>query len=698
MKKILIIAFAAAIIMVMFTACSAYSVELDEQLIVNGGFENSNADWTLINDSSAPVTPNFITVQEGSDEFNSDFGFKYITITASSSGSYCYYTQPVKLEKNAIYKLSVNIRINSTINTSSTTGAFFGLAEAAAARSSSTETTSGWTTKTIYFRNNDYDIVNVRLGLGTETSKATSGSVSFDNISLSKATPPTDTYIATIGNSNSGNYSTSKEGTLFTVLIAVLTAVMLYAMYVILRRLMAAKDKISESGAVSGGNFFTSPAFLLAVVLLAAFGLRLLMVNVMYGFGPFINDMSTTAYGLQSSNPMEYYFNNNPSYAPGTLYILWIFGLLANQFNLLSGSSGLAIFLKIPAIIADLVAVFIIFNYASARYDAKRGAVFAAMYAILPTIFIASSVWSSYSSIGALFLLLTFLSILDKKHIKMTVFYSLAVLFMAEALIVLPLLLTYCVYIYIKDIESRNILPICMTVSIIATYLICLPFTWNYFVAGQPFIVLQRYVSMFTQSKLFSDNVFNIYGLTTMNGNTANTAGIVMGALLSAGAMIYSIAAYIKCRNRLDMMLLASFVFVFIYMFSVRMSIWFIMPALLLMLVYSIFANDNRVLLSFMGFSTLTALNSAYILHVGGYVKGGFNTIANVIINGNDPVLIVFSVIAVLLTLYFTYVVTLICFKNSKQDIPKMDKCYFKYIKEILVKEKKTEETSDNPQ
>ncbi len=696
MKKILISAFAAVLLVVLLTACSTFTVDYDQQLISNGGFENSNTGWTLINDSTNPITPSFITVQEGSDEYNSDFGFKYITITASSSGSYCYYTQPIKIEKNAVYKISVSMRVNSTVSAASTNAAFFGLAEASSARGSYTETTSGWVTRTIYFRNTSYDTVNIRLGLGTETSKVTSGSVSFDNITLTKVTPPAEVYIATIGESVNSNYSISTEGTVFAVLIGVLTPLMCYALYTVLRRLMAAKTKINEGGAVKGENFLTSPAFMLAVVLLLAFGIRLLMVNVMYGFGPYINNMGTTAHEIATVGPVQFYFDNNPPYAPGTLYVLWILGLLAKPLNLLTGSSGLAIFLKIPAIIADLIAVFYIFNYASARYDAKRGAIFAGLYAVLPTVFIASSVWGVYTSIGSLFLMIAFLAILDKKYINMTIFYSFAVLFMAEALVLLPLLLTYCAYIYIKDISTRNILPICMTASIIGTYLITLPFAINFFAIGSPFIVLQRYVSMFTISSLFSTNVFNIYGLTTLNGLTANTAGVVMGALLSAAAMLYSVAAYIRCRNRLDMILLASFVFVFIYMFSVRMTIWVIAPALLLMFVYAILANENRVLLSFFGFSSLTALNSAYVLHVGGYVKGGFNTIANIVLNGNDPVLIVFSVIAVLLTLYFTYVVTSICFLDKKCDIPKIDKCYFRYVKELLVKEKA--DTTEKPQ
>jgi Gpi18-like mannosyltransferase len=694
MKKILLTLIAAIMLICVFTACSSYSVDYDVQLISNGGFENSSNGWTLINDSASPVTPVVKSVAAGSDEDNQSFGSFFINITASSGGTYCYYTQPVKLERNAVYKLSVNMRVNSTITSSSTTGAFFGLAAAAAVRTSMTATTSGWVTKELYFRNTTYDTVNVRLGLGTETSTVSAGGVSFDNISLTKVTPPVETYIATIGETTTGNYSISKEGTVFTVLIGVLTPILCYALYTVLRRLMSVKNSVSASGAVKGGNFFTSPTFLLAIALLLAFGLRLLMVSVIYGYGPSVNDLGTTAASLAESGPVKYYFDNNSAYTPGVLYILWIMGLIAKPLGLLTGSSGLAIFMKIPAIIADLIAVFYIFNYASARYDTKRGAVFAALYAVLPTIFIASSVWSSYSSIGGLFLLLTFLAVLDKKHIKMTVFYSLAVLFMAEALLLLPLLLAYCIYIYIKDIGSRNVLPICMTASIIVTYLICLPFTWNFYVTGAPFIVLTRYIEMFTLNGLFSLNVFNFYGMITLNGAALNTAGKVLGALLSAAAMLFSAIAYYKCRNRLDMMLLASFVLVFMYMFGIRMSVWFIAPALLLMLFYSIMANENRVLLCFMGYSSLIALNSAYVLHAGGYIKGGFNTIANFVLGGSDPVLIIFSVLAVLLSFYFIYVTTMICFKDTKCDIPKLDKNYFSYIKELFSKKaQKAEET-----
>ena len=47
----------------------------------------------------------------------------------------------------------------------------------------------------------------------------------------------------------------------------------------------------------------------------------------------------------------------------GSLYVLWVMGLLASPLKLVMGGMGFAIFVKIPAVLADLVVVFLIYYY-----------------------------------------------------------------------------------------------------------------------------------------------------------------------------------------------------------------------------------------------------------------------------------------------------------------------------------------------
>ena len=245
---------------------------------------------------------------------------------------------------------------------------------------------------------------------------------------------------------------------------------------------------------------------------------------------------------------------------------------MAKSFGIMTGTTGMAIFLKIPSIVADLVIVFVLYQFASKKVGNVKAFIVATIYALVPAIFIASSVYGSYLSIGILFLMLALINAREKKIIKLTVYYTLSVFFMAESLWVLPLLIAYAVVVYIKDADKRIVIPVSATVSFVASYLLTLPLSFNFFAGGKPFIVLERYCTIFSVNKLFTDGAFNVYAMCGQSGLEVNTAGIVMSAILSALGMLYCIAIYVKTRDRQQLVLLAGYTILLVFTFAVRID------------------------------------------------------------------------------------------------------------------------------
>lgn len=694
-KKILCIVLACIICLLCFVGCNSQSVEYGEELVLNGNLENGTLGWTYITNEDYKVdsvqvelAPDSVDYQKESDLH----GMKYFRISSTAVGSYGYYSQAVKVEKNATYLLSVDVKIGEEIETSSSLGAFVGVAESPIVSVSRKETTSGWTTIQVCFNNYSFDTVNVRFGVGTDASEVTDGEAYFDNISLKKIHEEDAVGLVAINLGTKGmsgfdsRYLTTGEGIAFTVILVVLGSALVYFGYVLYRRLKAREitlENVEPQAQSKAKAFFTAPITLVIFSIIIAFIVRLVLVITLYGYGIRLNEISIAAEKMASDGIISYYYSGSNYYAPGVMYLLWVLGLLAKPLGLVSGSQGMAIFLKIPAIIADLIIVLILYYVALKKTSSIRAFIISLFYALVPFAFLASSVYASYISIGVLFLLLAFISARDRKIPQLTIYYTLSVFFMAEALWLLPILITYAIVVYIKNPETRNVIPISASVSIVASYLLTLPLTWNFFVTGRPFIVLERYFSMFSQNNLFVDGAFNIYGLCNVSGSVVNKAGIVMSAILAAIAMLYTIALYIKCRDRQKLILLAGYTMLAIYMFTVRMTIFVVIPALMLLFLYGIYSGERRVVTCTLSLSMIVSLSSCYELMISKYVPGGVNA-QQIYISGNDPVMIIFSLIAVLITLFLGYVVFDIAVKEREQKVKAIDQPYFEYLSSRL--------------
>ena len=96
------------------------------------------------------------------------------------------------------------------------------------------------------------------------------------------------------------------------------------------------------------------------------------------------------------------------AYPPTYLYILWIFGLLQNHSDFL---------LKLPANLADLAAGYLVYLIIKKRQGEKPGRLGFLLYVFNPAIWFNSAVFGQLDGIGALFGLLAFYFLWERKNL-----------------------------------------------------------------------------------------------------------------------------------------------------------------------------------------------------------------------------------------------------------------------------------------
>ena len=688
MKKIALIIVLLLVAVLCLNACDqAVTRDFNEEILVNGTFEENNTDgWTLVASSSDTTSPEIKTLNASHDNV-AIVGTHYLSIKGSK---YNGYTQAVSLEKGQYYYLSAKVRVPSALTTEEDiAGAFVAIDSdyslaSAAVKSKNAE----WTTIGVYFNSDTRTSAVVRFGVGTEQYTA-SGTAEFDSISLVKveSVPANVTaYNLSVAESEYAfdkDYRIDKEGRLFLILTSVLGALVLYAAYVGLRRLMSKKSAfLSPDADATPVSFFKSSAFFLIIVELVAFAVRLILINFVYG-GSTLGGLVTEATRLTDLGASKYYFENTVLTPIGSLYLLWMMGALASPLKLVAGGMGFSIFLKIPAVLADLVIVFLIYYLANRKYSQYVSAIIAGVYAVVPTFFFLSAGWGAYASIGILFVLLSLMSFLDKNYVMGIVYFAIALLFSTEVMLLLPLLLVYLIYVFFKSDDYKMGISIALTASVIGLYLISIPFILSHFTDGHPFIVVKRYCDAFLAHTGFTENAFTVYGLFGLGAAEANTASYVFNGILVGLMMLYVVLLFFKSKSRLDLILLSAFVFVFTFVMTSAVDTLLIYFSLALLLVYGALVNDRRVLKLFGGLTLTTLLNTAYAMMIGGYFGVGTNS-ALVLMTASDPVLIVFSAVNFLFLAYFAYITASICIKEEVKGVKAIEGNYFLYVWSLI--------------
>lgn len=676
MKKFTLIVLIAVFCIAFLFGCNP-STQIN---ILNGDFESADAStnkptgWEIVQspDSEASITFTLTSEENlvGSDQYKPELGNQQLKVQIQSHDAYAYVFQNITVKTGQLYKLEGWMHVSSSASSDKTKyiGARIGFKEDSNFLSIHSTSATSWQKYTVYFKSNELKTLTLVAGIGEEGLESRGVTAYFDNISVTEVDESTLTSeeltsIVNIRDSsmlgNSTNSSNLNVALIFLVVLAILSIC-----YILVKYTMKFKNEIivNEMNVSSVKKILLSDSMLVCYLLIAAFIIRLVTSLLYVGNSEGINLLVQVASGSASGSPFNYYYSGEyletgTIVSPLYLYVLWALGGIAQASGIEYGSIGFTMLIKLPAIIFDLATVALIFVIAS-RYRNKFTAfAFASIYAFLPTFIFTSTVWGTMESITAFFIALTLICILDKKYLGVVTSSLLGMLFDARFILVIPVVLFYLVYVMVKNKNQRILIPIYLVISLIVFYLAVLPYSYQAIVDEKKyFYIYTIYENLINLNKVFVNDAFNVYAMFAQNNVEFSVFANVLTYIIVCVILLLIAFVFLKSKNRLNLLLLTSFMYIFTAVFGVRMTPEFVLLGLLPLYIYVIITGNKKLFGVFAGYAALNYLNIAELLNISGYMSNNVNTDL-VSFPRLNAVLITFSVFTVLLTAYMVFVV-----------------------------------------
>lgn len=587
-----------------------------EELLYNGDFSvySESADlpagWELSAYYSDADSVLATTVQL-------DGGGSAVSITnlAANDARVC---QTAALKPDTCYRLSAEIR---TTDVEYGTGATLSIdnysIDGTYCYSENLFGTEDWRTVSLYFRTGEeQQSVNVALRLGGYGTTAT-GTAEYRSVSLYECSS-TDAAIVNLATengtvSNAGGAEQAEEsaaadanGKLYLALAATLACALAFVWYYRKRLRSGCETPVQPE----------RPVFALTIILLLAFVLRIVLSIIFYGHPTDLNCFM--AWGNMVAQDGTYTFYTSGAftdYPPGYMYICGALSWLCSALGIGYGSNGMALVFKMPATIADLVSIWLIYRLARKNgVKETLSLALAGLFAFCPALMFVSGAWGQIDSLLALLMLLVMLLFQDGKRILAGALYGLAILVKPQALMLGPLLaVAFVAEIFIqKEGRLRRALETAAAViaALLALFLLSFPFQGT-----QPWYwLIRKYATTASSYHYMSIEAFNLGSLLGGNWKTADTLifgvpyyilGSVGIALSVAFASTLYVFGYRKSRGALY--LSAALVTLLIFTLGHYMHERYMLPALLLLLTAYVYYRDRRILISF-GWTGMTAL------------------------------------------------------------------------------------------
>ena len=722
MKKRLFVIFASVLVVVLalfaFTACNTEEVPVDTELITNGDFESSTeAGSGKYNVTGWSVSSDWDTSKSSyALSSKSDDGGKYLNITNSSAG-HAYLYQQIKVDRNATYLITLDLRLVGKVNKGSDAdyyGAYVTFLENPSYRFvertdvyTDPETSSHWETLTFYVKPVNTDYLTICLALGGEDAESR-GTAYFDNVSMVKVSEvPDNVKVTNFKKSNIARYDVNVSGILFVVFLCLFTVAVLVGAYVLIRRLYAKrnafvsfdKTSVDPNGKINAVKKVTThPGFIATILAMFAGAVQLIFVLTMFGFGAEMNLVAQFATRLAENGAVQNAYatySNLSTTAPGVLYILAIIGMAGKDLTV----GDITILIRMVNVFATMATVVMIYLYGRKYVGDRQSTIYALMYTLLPITLIMGGLDHTFTALLVALLVGAIILLVEKKYLLTYLVFALAIVLDVRALALAPIAVSYMGYRYYKDdadlkkfTANRAMIVFGRVGAFIAVYLLTLPVAINYIGAenSQPFYGYTLIANQLTLNKVMIDNALGLYGLATMNGKIVNNTASILNLVFLLVLVIYVSTLYFKNRNRQEILMLASFTFAVIGVFTLKVDYTYLFLALALGFIYTMISGEKRMFGILGGYSVLMFLNVGQLMSNSGFVasESVFNDALRegVALNyfenfeTTSPEFITFSVFAVLLTLYYAYVSYSITNSGKRVDIPAMPQPFHKTL------------------
>lgn len=598
-----------------------------------GGYTNSSSNKPVISTDNEHVEPEHLN----NARLHND------------TSDYTYLYQSVAIEKNAIYKLTVDIKLVLS-STASGSGAYVRLKENTTVNLIKvTDAVNVWKTYTVYFKVKDTDTATILLSMGTENYKCL-GEARFDNVSLQKVdSVPSGYELMTLREYHENSANTS-GGVWYTVILAVITVAITVGVYVYMRRQYA---KEAEKGALK--PFFNSGVVTLLLLLVTTFVIRLLLALFLFRQDAATLIQAEALLDAGKMNITKIYADSAFSLmAPGEAFMYWLLGGLGDKVLGITTASGMAVLGKAPAILADIVTVYLIYATGKKYSDERTAALMAGLYAVLPVSFTVAAADTTMVSLFVMLTVLTFVCLLEKKHVAMFAFLFFALFLTELAFMLVPFVLAYAIYLMVKKNDKKTVITmsLSMAVSLVMLYVLSLPLTIDFIGAGKPFFVIEKYFELAFKNLVCSDNGYSLYAIFALNTKSVNTAANVLNVIFVIILIVYTLLLYFKNKHRGELILLASMFITGVGVLCLNRDQTSIFLGIALLLVYILISGEKRLYGVMTALVTLSFVNVAQLLNLQGAFGGDA---AMYDIGYKNALLIIGSILSVLTVAYYGY-------------------------------------------
>ena len=347
-------------------------------------------------------------------------------------------------------------------------------------------------------------------------------------------------------------------------------------------------------------------------------------------------------------------------YPPGYMYVLYFIGGIREFFGIDPYSSLGIVFIKLPAIICDMVTGYIIYQLAIRKINERVSLICCGMYLLNPAILINSSYWGQVDSVYTLAVVLTIYFIVEKKLPIAYFAFAIGILIKPQTLIFTPVL----IYAFIDEIflskegfDLKNFLHnmIWGIIALVSMFACMLPFGFT--------TAFNKYLTTMTSYQHASVNAYNIWTMFGLNwvpqdGKFLFFTYSAWGSLFIV--LIVVIATYISFKVKKDAskyFFLGAFIVISMFLLSVRMHERYMFPALALLMLTFVYKPRKKMFLLYILFSIAHFYNVSHALFFYDYQNFSSKAIIPIVI----------SMGTVVVYLYLIYVVYK-CFIKGEVD------------------------------
>ena len=690
-----------ALTLIIFSACLA---EEPVNLLKNPGFEELNANGQPVGwFTDAYITRDGVSQFSTSD--NARSGRHGIMIENFDMND-ARYAQTVKVEPNSIYRLSGWVLAENILDAGH--GANLSIEGVYVFSDSYYDTRGEWTHLELYGRTGkDQASVTVFARVGGYSGES-QGIAYFDDLVLEKVDEvpsnvvPSAWYVmqtvTAVEETNDGADMSAPAWPWLLVIGMLYTGAALWLM-----RHLQLDD--SERHELRATNCKTGmPMFAIVGLMIAALFRTLIALNV-DGYQVDVNCFTAWGNTMSKVGAGLFYQSNWCDYTPGYIYVLGLNGSVA---KLLSGVLSAAFVHKIIPMLCDLVGSVIIYRLACENDFSRRiGGLLAVLFAFNPAVILNSAAWCQIDSVLCVLLMLVAYFTLKRKWAIVLPLYVLSILVKPQALMMGFLGLAAVIMELMQHPIKRNELHRChkdmligLALSLVVALTIIIPFCPN---QESPWWLIEQYKKTLASYSHATVNTANLFYLFNGNwdaiANPAATGACVFFCLLAfvwaaytalrqkgrklwylepvilaVYTLVYLVFAIIGCSWMVlgvatmsmafaivlpmfirsgkfeHLPLCGAVLFLFLYVFGIKMHERYLFPALFLLGMAYALRRDRRILLLLIGTSCVLFVNEGIVLDNSirlGSLMGHLNNDTRMLANGLSVLNVFFAMFGV---------------------------------------------------